>query len=181
MNKQDSIETLFKNLEGQFDTEMPNKGHEARFLQKLQQVKDTPEKRSGPITWTILAVAASFALIISIGLGVFNTTGENTADPEFKKTEYYFASVLRTEIEKLEAEKDPVTAKLVEDTMTQLNKLEGDYKNLEKALQQPGDQSMILHAMITNFQTRINLLQDVLIQIEEIKKLKNNSDENNVI
>ena len=129
-----------------------------------------------------MAIAASLALVISVGLNIFNSTSNApTENNEFKKTEFYFASVLQTELDKLEAEKDPFTQKLVDDTLLQLNKLEEDYQKLEKALEQPGDQKLILNAMITNFQTRINLLQDVLTQIEEIKKLKNDSHENNVI
>ena len=181
MNNQDSIEKLFKDLQGQFDTEMPMPGHEDRFLQRLQKTQVIPEKQPRRNTWKFLAIAASLALLVSIGLRIVNTPAESAIDPEFKKTEYYFASVLKTEMDKLEAEKDPVTARLVDDTMQQLHKLDEDYKGLQEALQNPGDQKLILNAMITNFQTRINLLQDVLTQIEEIKKLKNNSDENNVI
>ena len=182
MNKQDSIDKLFDNLQGQFDLEHPQPGHEERFLKRLQQhqpVEKAAPKRS---IWPVLAIAASFALVISVGISVFNAGNPaNQIDPEFKKTEFYFASVLQTEMEKLEAEDSPVTKKLVEDTMIQMNKLEADYLALEKKLQQPGDQKLILHAMITNFQTRINLLQDVLQQIENIKQLKNNSDENTII
>lgn len=182
MNKQDSIEKLFSDLQGQFDTEMPMPGHEDRFLARLQKEQPATGAPVKKINWSFLAIAASLALIVSVGLGIFfNQTPADTTDQEFKKTEYYFASVLKTEVEKLKAEKDPVTQKLVDDTLLQLNKLESDYSNLEEALQKPGDQKMIIHAMITNFQTRINLLQDVLTQIEEIKNLKNNSNENHVI
>lgn len=182
MNKRDSIEELFTELQGQFDTQQPAAGHEERFLKRLQQAEAATPPREKKNYWTILAIAASLALIISVGINIFDTpTATPGQNDEFKKTEYYFASVLQSEMEKLEAEKDPVTRKLVEDTMLQLNKLEGDYQNLEKALEQPGDQKLILNAMITNFQTRINLLQDVLTQIEKIKKLKDDSYENNVI
>jgi hypothetical protein len=33
--QKDTLDELFKNLEGQFDTENPNAGHKDRFLDKL--------------------------------------------------------------------------------------------------------------------------------------------------
>jgi len=62
--------------------------------------------------------------------------------------------------------------------MIQLKKLETNYKQLETDLINGGNDKLILSAMITNFQTRIDLLQDVINQIETIKNLKNYNDEN---
>ena len=58
--------------------------------------------------------------------------------------------------------------------------MEKDYKELERNLIQGGNSKLILSAMITNFQTRINLLNAVLNQIETIKILKNNGNENTI-
>ena len=54
-------------------------------------------------------------------------------------------------------------------------------KRLEEDLANEGNSKQILHAMIINYQTRINLLQDVLTQIEEIKQFKTTQDENQII
>ena len=56
-----------------------------------------------------------------------------------------------------------------------------NYKVLEQDLLNGGNSKLILSAMITNFQTRIDLLQDVLDQVENIKNLKNYNDENYTI
>ena len=53
-----------------------------------------------------------------------------------------------------------------------------DYIKLEGELLNGGNSKLILSAMITNFQIRIDLLNDVLNQIETIKNLKNYNDEN---
>ena len=60
--------------------------------------------------------------------------------------------------------------------MVQLKKLKNNYGLLEKDLINGGNSKLILSAMITNFQTRIDLLQDVLDKIETIKNLKNYDD-----
>ena len=37
MKEKDNIRTLFKDLEGTFDIDMPNTGHKNRFLEKLKE------------------------------------------------------------------------------------------------------------------------------------------------
>jgi hypothetical protein len=59
--------------------------------------------------------------------------------------------------------------------------LETDYKKLEQDLIQGGDSKLILSAMITNFQTRIDLLREVMERVEEVKQFKNESHENTII
>ena len=72
----------------------------------------------------------------------------------------------------------PETNKLVDDTLIILQKLDADYDKLAQDLVNGGNKAMILNAMINNFQTRIDLLKEVLNQIETIKILKSNNDEN---
>ncbi len=79
---------------------------------------------------------------------------------------------MEQQVKQLESESSPETKKIIEDTMSQLTKLEADYKQLENDLMNGGDGKLILSAMIQNFQTRIDLLQDVIDQIETIKNLK---------
>ena len=97
---------------------------------------------------------------------------------EVSNTQFYFASLIEEQVNQLESENSPETKNIIDDTMIQLKKLETDYIKLESDLQKGGNSKMILSAMITNFQTRIALLQDVLGQIETIKNLKNYNDEN---
>ncbi len=67
---------------------------------------------------------------------------------------------------------------MVDDTIIQLNKLETNYQKLEQDLLNGGNSKIILNAMIINFQTRIDLLKEVLNNVKEIKKLKSYNDEN---
>ncbi|QLG46456.1 hypothetical protein [Costertonia aggregata] len=182
--KEENIETLFKNLEGTFDTLEPAMGHQQRFLDKLNASKGVAslEKKRKP-WWKPLSIAASIALLCCIGIGVYQSRPsieEQVAEisPEVSNTEYYFASLIEEQIKKLESESTPQTKKMVDDTMQQLQKLKTDYNQLEKDLLNGGNSKMILSAMITNFQTRIDLLRDVLNKIETIKNLKNYDDAN---
>lgn len=178
--KKDSIETLFERLKNEFDVEEPTADHKTRFLAKLNG-----QNNAKKYYWRKpLSIAASIAVLIGVGLGIsyHNMQMPATGDfPEVENTQFYFTSLLQQEIEKVNALKSPETQHIIEDAMKQINDLEQDYKQLENDLLQNGNSKQILHAMITNFQTRINLLQDVLVQIDEIKNLKNKENETTII
>jgi len=183
----DNLDHLFEELKGDFDFEEPNKGHQDRFLQKLNNangVATLPKNRTN--WWKPLSIAASIAIICLLGLNVFSTKPsikEQLVEiaPEVSQTEFYFANLIEEQVQLLKSKKSAETAKLVDDTLLQLNKLETNYQNLEQELINGGDPKIILNAMITNFQTRIDLLKEVLTNMENIKNLKSYNDENFII
>ncbi len=179
----DSLDSLFERLQGEFDVAEPQNGHQERFLEKLNQNQGTVvlHKKKTP-WWKHLSVAASVALVALLGYQVFGPKPSIKQQvvrmaPEVSQTEFYFANLIEEQIEVLQEEKTPETAQLVDDAMAQLQRLDKDYRTLERDLVNGGDGKIILSAMITNFQTRIDLLKEVLSQIENIKNLKSQNDE----
>jgi archaellum component FlaC len=63
----------------------------------------------------------------------------------------------------------------------QLERLDEEYKKLKVDLSKSGKDKRVVFAMVSNLQQRIDLLNDVLTQIEEIKELKNYKNESTVI
>ncbi|WP_262420295.1 hypothetical protein [Flagellimonas meishanensis] len=184
MMKKDNIEQLFERLQGQFDLEEPKTGHRDRFMEKLQQHQGTVAlHRKKSTWWRPLSIAASVALIALLGLQVFNIRPSIKQQvvqiaPEVSNTEFYFVSLVEEQVQLLKNQKTPENAQLVDDTLMQLEHLENDYKQLERDLVNGGDSKIILNAMITNFQIRIDLLKEVLNSIENIKNLNSYSNEN---
>ncbi|KQC29441.1 hypothetical protein [Flagellimonas eckloniae] len=180
----DNLDRLFERLQGDFDFEEPKNGHHERFIEKLGHANGVVTlHKQKTAWWKPLSIAASIALVCLLGLTVFNTRPsikEQVVEisPEVSKTEFYFASLIEEQVQLLKDEKSPETAKLVEDTLLQLDKLETNYLTLEQELINGGNSKIILNAMITNFQTRIDLLQEVLTNIENIKILNSYNDEN---
>lgn len=176
--KKDELDKLFESHKGQFDFEEPAVGHQERFLQKLNQSKGLTTLQKKRSNWLKpLSIAASIALICVVGFQIFTekpTLEEQVVEiaPEVSETEFYFASLVEEQVQQLKDAKSPETAKLVDDTLGQLARLESDYKQMERDLVNGGNSKIILNAMITNFQTRIDLLKEVLASIEEIKNLK---------
>lgn len=185
--KEENLEHIFKELQGSFDTEDPAAGHELRFFQKLNRETKVVELRPKKTAWwKPLSIAASIAVLCTLGIGVFNNSlsiEEQVAEisPEVANTQFYFANLIEEQVKQLESESTPETQKIISDTLKQLKKLENNYQNLENDLIDGGNSKLLLSAMITNFQTRIDLLKDVMNKIESIKILNDYNDENYTI
>lgn len=180
----DNLNTLFENMKDGFDIDLPNAGHELRFLDKLKQqqtlAENTNSKRN---LWKpFLGIAASILLIVTLAIGSPNISEDvkdlASVSPEMENTQTFFTNVIATEIEKLQEETSPEFKQLVDDALVQINKLETEYEKLKIDLTTSGEDKRVIYAMISNFQNRIDLLENVLQQIEEIKQLKNNNNEN---
>lgn len=182
--EKDDIKLLFENLENNFDTENPSNGHEARFLEKLNQSNGVVQLSKKKTTWwKPLSIAASIIVVCVLALTLNNnqtSLKEQVVEisPEVSDTEFYFASLIEEQVQELRTLKTLQNEQLVDDTLKQLKRLEIDYNNLEQELVDGGDSKLILNAMINNFQTRIDLLKEVLTTIESIKNL-NYQDETN--
>ncbi|MFX0557671.1 hypothetical protein ACOCEA_12795 [Maribacter sp. CXY002] len=180
--EKNNLDKLFIDLEGTFDFEEPNNGHQHRFLEKLENSKNGPKQSQlGFSWWKPLSIAASVVIIFAIGQSKLNPSIEEQVaeiSPEVSNTQFYFASLIEEQVKELEAEEAPETKQIIADTLNQLATLQMDYKSLEKDLLSGGNSKLILSAMITNYQTRIDLLSDVMQQIENIKTLKNTENAN---
>lgn len=180
----DPIEKLFEELKGAFDTAEPADGHKQSFLAKLEaspkSMAKTKTKRFGRKS---LSIAATMLLLCSLGYHFLYAPPSvkqriSEISPEITNTEFYFASVIEDQVKKMQNESTPETQKLITDTMIQLRNLDSDYKKMERDLLNGGNSKLILSAMIINFQTRLDLLNEVMEQIEKIKNFKNYKNEN---
>lgn len=177
--KKDNIEQLFDRLENQFDTKNPSHDHQAQFLQKLQSMQFPREKEKETPVRTLkwmkpLFIAASLLLLFGI-IFTTNTPAENIdladVSPEMQQTQDFFTQTIEKELFTIQQEVTPETQKIVDNALDQLKNLEINYKALQKDLLDSGQDKRVIYAMIDNFQTRIDLLELVLEQIEATKKL----------
>lgn len=181
--EKDELEQLFIQLKDKFDIEEPETGHQQRFIEKLNKQNGVVSLTKKNNWWKPLSVAASIVLLVGLGLSQINhptSIDEQIVEiaPEVSDTEFYFASLIEEQVELLKNEKTVETSQLVDDTLSQLDELDADYRKLERDLVQGGDKELLLNAMIINFQTRIDLLKEVLANIEDIKNQKALNDEN---
>ncbi|RNC87148.1 MAG: hypothetical protein ED556_06920 [Winogradskyella sp.] len=172
MEDNKDIEHLFDGLKNQFDLETPTIGHEARFLKKLESQSEGKSKPQN--FWRpFLAIAASvvIALTVFTSLNAENElTGLASVSPEMSETQDFFTATIREELKKLDAERTPLTQQIIYEAERQLKALEEDYAVLKKDLEETGNDERIIYAMISNFQSRIEILKNILNNIEDLKK-----------
>lgn len=180
--KEDNIDKLFGELKGEFDIDSPGQGHENRFLEKLKgdDLTDITEK-SSRLNWKpFLAIAASLVICFSVFIGI-NTEPEvmdlASVSPELSETQDFFTATIETELKKLNQENSPLTRKIIEDALKSIESLEKEYEDLKISLTENGNDQRVIYAMINNFQSRIDILNNVLEEIENIKQLNIITDE----
>ncbi len=177
-----NLESKINKLKNQLDLAEPNIGHFNRFEAKL---KGNISKKKKPNYYKFIAIAASFVLLVSIGFNVFqaNNRGIELADisPKMKETQIYFAKVIQEELTKIEKQKNTTNTKIIEDAMSQLNTLKTEYQNLTIELKKNKNKQVLIFAMITNYQKRIEVLQNLLQDLSTIENIKKNNYESNNI
>lgn len=186
--KNKDFDELFEGLD--FDIQEPHSGHRERFYRKLDKNSESSSKKKGKVhrLWTpVMGIAASFLLALFL-LGQFfgNSVLAKNSDlasisAEMKQTQEFYTGMISKELNAINTEKTPETEAIINDAMMQMEKLEREYEDLRKDLIESGKDNRVIHAMIQNFQQRIDLLNNVLTQIENIKTLNNQNHENNII
>ena len=185
--KNDNIEELFKSLD--FDLSEPSENHEERFRSRLKQRSLKKTKSSGIISLWLpaLAVAATFLVAFLLFQGVFNSGHFDqkqdlaSVSSEMKTTQDFYSSVITKGLYNLKQESTPETEAVIQDALKQLEILEKDYEKLRTDLSKSGQDRRVISAMISNFQKRIDLLNNVLEKVNTIKELKNAPNENYVL
>ena len=157
-----------------FDVQEPEAGHFERFREKLDTAK--PGQGKGRIISFLpwLLAAASVLLLITISLTAINSKkGSELADisPEMKETQGFFESTIIKEMAGIQKIKTPENTKIIEDGLQQMKKLEVNYEILKQELKQSGQDKRVIYAMISNFQQRIEILQTIMLQLEELEEI----------
>lgn len=175
MKEKQNIEAFFRTHQSAFDVEELPDGHEARFLSRLEkgqtQAVGSAFVKKPFFFWASIAasVAILFGVFFAYQMGKTSTQLANVSS-EMAKTQHFFVRTIQAQLRQVEKVKVPQAKVVVEDAMTQLKILETDYTRLTKDLRQSGENQKVIRAMIANFQKRVALLEQVLKQIEQLKK-----------
>ena len=172
--KNTTLDQLFEKYDNQWDVETLESNHQKRFLKKLDA------KKSNWKRFVTIGIAA--CIIMMLGLFIFNTTPKKTQELQFasketKQTDSVFSVLIKNELEKIKEKKSPKNERIIADALKQMKALDNDYAKIIKELQTNGESKQIIYAMLSNLQTRISFLQNVLIHLENNEKFKNASDE----
>ncbi|MFD0963739.1 hypothetical protein ACFQ1O_06955 [Pseudofulvibacter geojedonensis] len=166
------IQDFFQEGIEHLNTREMSKNHELRFLEKLEKNK---KKKTNKFRY--LSLAASVVLLL--GFFVFkNTNGfreveePNSFPQEVVEAHQYYDGIIMKQLVKLESFINEDNSVLIADTVAELKKLKTEEEELLTQLENNYNER-IIKALIDNFQIRINLLENVIQQVNEINQLKN--------
>ena len=170
---EDKLHNFFS--ENNFDFQEPHSGHLERFERKLNQ-----PKKINRTSWKWLSVAASVVLVLGFWLGNNHQKQQiQLADisPKMEEVQNYFVSTINQELKNIEGSRSLETETIIEEALDQLEALEEAYNVFLTELNVVGNQSKVISSMIKNYQQRLEILENVLKQIEQIKNPELLNDE----
>jgi len=181
------IRKLFENDPKVFNDKMP-KGHEAKFLKKLEE--ELPVKSNKSI-FTFLNIAASIVLLIGFSYGAYQffvteevaTPAQETVSrkslgdisPQFKKVEDYYLANINLELSNMKV--TPESKELFDGYLLRLDELNKEYLRLEDELTQSGANEQTVSSLIDNLKLRLNLLYRLKNKLNELNETDNKLEE----
>ena len=168
-----NLEHYFEKNKGSFDVYEPNVGHFERFRARLEDEKGSTGERSS-FSYYVMAIAASVLLVFGYWLGNFNSNqGIELAEvsPQMEETQNFYVASIRKEMEKISGKRTAENTKIIDDAFKQLEILETNYQKLTLELKESGADKRVIHAMITNFQNRLFVLENLMDQLEELENM----------
>jgi hypothetical protein len=175
----DNLEKFILENRDAFDTKVPNLSVWGEIDRQLEH---RPVQR---IIWMKrLRVAAAIALLVTgggvIGAYLANSGQEvkSLADvsPEHAEMERYFNTQVSEKMAQLTSyQKD-------QDVQGDLQELDSMYEQLQRELKDapPGAEEKIIQAMINNYQTKIDILEQVLEKVKTINPTNSKTAENEI-
>lgn len=177
---EDKWKDFFEKSKPQFQNEFElPKGHEERFLQKLNQQS---KPQTGFNYWKIAAILVPILMLSVYFVLEFDSDVQqdeiNLAEfsPELSEAENHFAYIIQEKVKEVKSLESSDNKALIENSLTQLDSLQSNYNQLLTDLKQSGGNPLVIKSVITNLQLQMQVLETVINQIEfkqEIKKTTN--------
>lgn len=157
-----------------------SKGHEERFLQKLDG-QHTLNQTKKPLSF--IYIAASIIVLLGLSYGAFklyntswnvdipqNSTSNTMKtlgdlSPNLKKVEDYYLASINLGLSKIEV--TPKNKELFDGYVDQLQELNEEYHKLTLELNENGPSDETIDALITNLKLRLSLLNRLKDQLSE--------------
>lgn len=180
------LRQLFEKENKATQQKMP-KGHEARFLNKLDEA--LPEDTSVKNRFSMLQIAASIVVLIGLAFGAYQFVSDpkpidtpivdaekpnkqqelkslGDISPDLKKVEDYYLANINLELSKVKL--TPQNKELFDGYVVRLGELNQEYKRLSVELTENGPNELTVSALIDNLKLRLNLLYRLKEQLNDL-------------
>ncbi len=160
--------------------------HAHRFENKLRKELHEEQPKRSNYKW--LSIAASIALVISLAINFYPkgeeedpiTTDKNISlgsiSPELNTLETYYTNSINLELSQLEITDE--NQEILDSYLNKIGELTTEYKTLTEELNTKGVNDETIDALISNLRLRLQLLQRLKKQLNNLKEL--NSQENEI-
>ena len=202
----DELKHFIEQNRSQFDDCEPMDGHFDRFMQKLEADK---RRTIGPSRSQILKIAAVAVIALVLGTVVAGTSihrgvklietemanvdreapmklVERTTryvkakvEPEYSETQKYYISLVDNRLDEIR-KTETVDEKQKAELLKEMSEMDELFINLHKELKANPDNEVLIDAMINHYQTKIEVLNQIITNLNGIKQLNTKQDEKNV-
>ena len=177
----ESLKKYIRHNRDSFDEKEPLEGHFDRFRQKMESRK--PARKVN--LFMVGAAAAIAGLILTGTLSlVYNNTSLSSYNknelslsslsPELKEVESYYKGQINNRYNQIKTLKSDASPEVQEEINKTINDMDFGYYMLKKDLSQSPKQERIISAMIEQYQTRIEMLDQILRTLQSISKINSN-------
>jgi hypothetical protein len=170
----------------QAETEM-NPAQTAQDLHEKTTLKNTTPKTALKLVWRkntqrFLSVAASVAILFGVFQWGVHSQATQTKiasfAPEAAAINDYYPGLIANAVKEIEQQSSPLTKAHIDKAFKEISKLDARFKEMEVAMINGGNTKLILQAMVQNYTTRIELLEEVMHQINTINAINEHTDGN---
>ena len=166
------FEKYIKEQRMRLDSDHPRQGHEERFLQKLDRLPAAPVRKIR--IRHVLQVAASLAIILTSSLLLIRPSGQKDqmAGKEIPaammEADFYYASEMDRKYEQIRNfnfdNEEEITI-LLDD----LQDFETFHQKLMDDLEANPDDERVINALIRHYQLKLEVMDQIIIQLDQIK------------
>ena len=159
--------------------------HSNKFESKLMKELHQEKQKSKHLTYKWLSIAASIALLISVAIQVFdkkpieqpikNEISLGSISPELNTIETYYTNSINLELSELEITEE--NQEILDSYLNKIGALTTEYKTLTKELNTKGVNDETIDALISNLRLRLQLLQRLKKQLNNLKELNSKQNE----
>ncbi len=173
-----NLEEHIREMRESLDNEQPREGHEERFLQKLysRPVRKLKVRH-------VLQIAASVAILITSGIVLvrISTSGDKVAGREIPasvvEADLYYTSQMDARYEQIRSFNfEDMEEKTV--LLDELKDLDEYRQQLMNDLEANPEDDRVINALIRHYQIKLEIMDQIIIQLNQIKSETSPNHEN---
>lgn len=180
----DQLDKIFRDHREAFEEE-PTEGHFTRFEEKLDQLHAGKKRKLNAFPfWKIASVV--IIVLLSANLLIYLLPGKpeksvpQFANSELNETANFYTVRINTGMSQLKqmADQGIGSEKELAQIKKEMDEMDKLYQDLQKEYSKNPNDERVVNAMIEYYQTKLNIINTIKTDLENVKTIKNKNHEN---